>query len=328
MKKELNRFVKHVLLFIPVAMVSYILLICVWGEFAPRVLKKNLNNNTLLDGHMLTRLKEAKQTKNVDILFLGSSHAFRGFDTRIFNKHGIRSFNLGSSSQTPIQTRLLLERYLDSINPKLIVLEVYPVTFTLDGVESAVDIIENEETNIETIEMALKLKHVKLANTLIYAIYSDLIGNQDKVREEIRKGNDTYIPGGYVQKDLAYHSPGTAELYPKELDLNPDQLKAFEDVISIIDEHDIEMVLVQAPITQVNYKSFLNYDDFDELMENYGPYYNFNELMNLDDSLHFYDPDHLNSKGVSIFNEQLIRMIPEIKELSKTSHPKAAVSVL
>ena len=83
---------------------------------------------------MFTRLKEVKTVKNVDILFLGSSHTYRGFDTSIFHDCGYSAFNLGSSSQTPIQTLTLANRYLKQLNPKLVVLEVYPGNFTGDGV--------------------------------------------------------------------------------------------------------------------------------------------------------------------------------------------------
>lgn len=53
-------------------------------------------------GNSYTRLSEVEDIKNIDILFLGSSHTYRGFDTRIFSKYGYSTFNLGTTSQTPI----------------------------------------------------------------------------------------------------------------------------------------------------------------------------------------------------------------------------------
>ena len=63
---------------------GYSILILMWGEFSPteRNLKYSLGNN----GHSFLRFKEAKEKRNIDILFLGSSHAYHGFDTRIFEK--------------------------------------------------------------------------------------------------------------------------------------------------------------------------------------------------------------------------------------------------
>lgn len=44
-------------------------------------------------------------------------------------------------------------------------------------------------------------------------------------------------------------------------------------------------------------------------MSKYSSYYNFNERLILNDSLHFYDSNHLNQNGVELFNEELIKMV-------------------
>jgi hypothetical protein len=123
---------------------------------------------------MYTRISDLKKYKNVDILFLGSSRAYRVFDTRIYAKQGYYSFNLGSSSQTPIQTKLLMKRYLKQLNPKLIVYAVDPNAFS-DGVESAMDIIANDKNDRESLKMLAKINHLKVFNTLIYGYYKDYI---------------------------------------------------------------------------------------------------------------------------------------------------------
>ena len=107
----------------------------------PPFMAKNVRNCVGCYGHLFTRVKEAKETKNPDILFLGSSHAYRGLDPRIFAEEGITSFNLGSSSQTPINTQVLLHQYLDQIQPKMVIYEVYAGTLTSDGVESSLDLL-------------------------------------------------------------------------------------------------------------------------------------------------------------------------------------------
>ena len=78
-----------------------------------------LNNNLIYKqrgGHLHSRLLEINKHQNVDVLFLGSSHAYRGFDTRIFKESGIASFNLGSSSQAPVQSLLLLKNTSTTYN--------------------------------------------------------------------------------------------------------------------------------------------------------------------------------------------------------------------
>src|SRR5690554_458534 len=108
----MKRFCITLLVFFVFSFFLYVILLYTMGTFAPAIATPNILNKDIV-GHTETRLKEVKSFGDVDILFLGSSHAYRGFDTRIFKKAGFRSFNLGTSAQTPLQTQILLRRYLD-----------------------------------------------------------------------------------------------------------------------------------------------------------------------------------------------------------------------
>lgn len=305
----MKHFLKSVLFFIPFLIIAYTILIFVWGRFAPNIIKQNINYRIGSHGHMYSRLKEINTSSDIDILFLGSSHAYRGFDTRIFREQGLKGFNLGSSAQTPIQTRALLNKYLDLLNPRIIIYEVYPVTFSIDGVESSIDIIANDKNDFHSIKMALDLNHIIVYNTIIYGIIRDALNLNTSFIEQKKKDNDTYISGGYVEKDFSYYK--YVDYQKKEWDLNKDQFIAFDEVLSIIKERNIHLILVNAPITSSLYNSYTNNNTFDNIMNGYGDYYNFNTILSLNDSLHFYDTDHLNQNGVQIFNDKLIEIINE-----------------
>src|SRR3546814_19469806 len=88
-----------------------------------------------------------------------------GFDPRIFKEAGYKTVNLGSSSQSPVQTDFLVNEYIDSLNPKLIVYEVYPFVFSIDGVEPSTDVISNEFINWNMFVTIAKQHNVKLYNT-------------------------------------------------------------------------------------------------------------------------------------------------------------------
>jgi hypothetical protein len=304
----MKRFIKSLILFIPVVCISYILLICIWGEVMPGIFKKNLNYFRAGSyGGMMSRLQEVKTVKNVDILFLGSSHTYRGFDNRIFKKAGFNTFNLGSSSQSPMQTRLLLSRYLDQLNPSTIIYEVYPNSYTSDGIESSLDIIANDKNDLGSIKMAYKQNHIKIYNSLIYGFYRDFFNRNEGEKESRKNGSDTYVNGGFLQKDLTYFKHIK---YPtNSWDLNGKQFYEFEKILELIKKKNIKLILVQTPITPNLYNSFSNNNDFDKKMQSYGTYYNFNEMISLDDSLHFYDSHHLNQNGVNIFNAKLIDVL-------------------
>ncbi|MEC8273708.1 MAG: hypothetical protein VXZ76_02590 [Bacteroidota bacterium] len=294
-------FVKYSIAFLGFSIIIYFILIFLWGSVMPIWLNSNLIYKQR-GGHLYSRLSELNKYQNVDVLFLGSSHAYRGFDTRIFKQRGIHSFNLGSSSQAPVQSLLLLKKYIDNLQPKQIIFEVCPQSLSSDGIESALDIISNGKIDFQTIKMAIKLNHIKVYNTLIYSSIRQLLNLDKDFVEAQRIGKDTYISGGYVQRDnvqFEYKSPS-------EKSINPEQMMAFKELVNWVKSKDIELILVQAPVTTVEYNSYDDNVSFDKLMQDYSRYYNFNTLITLDDSLHFYDSHHLNQLGVETFNADLI----------------------
>lgn len=304
----MKKFLTQTGFFIPFAVLAYVVMLFAWAALAPHWLKSNLNYRIGSYGHMQTRMKEVKTSRDVDVLFLGSSHAYRGFDPRIFEERNLKTFNLGSSSQTPLQTRVLLKRYLSQLNPDYVIYEVYPETFSLDGVESSLDIIANDRNDRYSLDMAWEIQHPKTWNTLVYGAIRDWLNLNAAFTEPLSKDGDTYIPGGYVQSAMHYF--GNISHPKQNLVLNELQTKAFKDNVWLMKEAGAEVIMVYAPVTRSLYRSYEGSTGFDSLMENVGAYYNFNNLMQLDDSLHFYDAHHLNQIGVELFNRKLLEVIP------------------
>lgn len=276
----------------------------------PSFIKQNVNYKKGAPGYLYSRIKEIRTAKNTDLLFLGSSKAYRGFDPRIFEAAGYRSFNLGSSNQTPIQTYLLVKKYLTQINPKKVILEVNPQQFSNDGVESSLDLIANDTVTMATVKMAAAVNNIKTYNTLLYGLFRQVLGADKTFREDPVSEKDRYVKGGFVEREMEYfHSKN---FKPKELKIVPSQLEHLDQTLKYIKERGIEVILVQAPITASAYRSYLNNDEFDSTIESRKlPYWNFNELMQLDDSLDFYDSHHLNQNGVRLFNAKLIQLLKE-----------------
>jgi hypothetical protein len=303
----MSKFIIKIPIFLTFTVFFYVTLLFFWGNYAPSFLKTNINNYLGIGGHLYSRLSEAKNSKDIDILFLGSSHTYRGFDPRVFAQNGFRTFNLGSSSQTPIQTKILLNRYLEKLNPKAIVYEVYPETFMLDGVESSLDVISNDKNDLTSLVMALKTRNIKTYNTFLFALVNDIFNLNKFYNEPNRKGDDTYVQGGYVERKMGYFRNVTVE--KKKIILKQNQVECFLEIVSLIKKKNIRLVLVYAPITQTHYHSYTNNRYFDSVMNVHSLYYNFNKIMTLHDSLHFYDSHHLNQKGVELFNNKLIEIL-------------------
>jgi len=301
----MKRFIKHIFLFIGFLAIFYSLLLIVIGEIPGRKSHPNLVYKKQ-GGHLHSRLQEAQKINAVDVLFIGSSHAYRGFDPRIFEAHGKSSFNLGSSSQAPKQTYVLLQKFLPSIKAKHIIFEVCPVSFSSDGIESSLDIVSHSKSDRFSLFLVLQLQHLKVFNTFIYSTIRQWIGLEKEVVEESIIGKDHYISGGFVEKQTKGF---IAEVIHDPYDLNEAQLLAFRKIVDIVNLHNIELILVQAPVTDANYSNFSDHKTFDALMRSCADYYNFNEILDLEDSLYFYDSHHLNKAGVKVFNEELIRLL-------------------
>jgi len=316
----MNKFLKHILLFIPFAAFMYLVFIAIWGGFCPQFLKKNMLGRQGFH-YTYERLQEAKTTTDIDILFLGSSRAYRGFDTRIFEKVGFKTFNMGTSAQRFLQTEVLLKRYLPQMNPKLVVIELSFAAFISDdGIESALDIVANDTHHKYVWQMIMQYNDLSLYNTWLYAgVWSFFQKNrlnwgietfQKKLYAQM-KGADTYISGGYVEKELRYFKKFHYGNFT--LNFNEEMFDALERCLDVCRQNNVDVILVQAPYTQGFYQGIANLDYFDSKIISYNiPYYNFNHLMSLDDSLHFYDLIHLNQHGAELFSAKLAHDIDSL----------------
>ena len=303
------RFAKTITKFLAFSCLFYVLLVILWGElFAGANLKKNILYTREGSSLLHNMLREAEEVRNVDVLILGSSHAYRGFDIRIFEREGMKTFNLGSSNQTFIQTKALLEDYLDQINPKMVIFEVYPEIFEKDGVESAVDIASNKPLNKRVLNMVRQTNNIMVINSFIYASFKDITDPLFKFKGYSSSGDDLYISGGYVRKYSNQKFSLPEEQNQVHWQPREDQVQAFGECLDILEQRNIEVVLVYAPIPQTTYSEYKNKDEIKTFFENTRhTFLDYNKGVDLVDTLHFYDHEHLNHAGVEIFNNHLIQ---------------------
>lgn len=266
---------------------------------------KNVRSCVGCYGHLYSRVKDAEKIKNPDILFIGSSHSYRGFDTRVFQKHGIKAFNLGSSSQTPINSKVLLKQYLDKINPKMVVIEAYAGTISADGVESSLDLLSNNKIDINAFNMALEVNKFQTYNTLLYGYFRQVFGLNKNFEEAQVQNESTYIKGGGYVESKFKKNPLKEEPVEK-WNINPKQIAVLKENIDYLKSKNISYIIVQAPITEKLYKSKTNNKEVDSLLSTFGNYKNFQGEIKLNDTLDFYDSNHLNQEAVVRFNEKFI----------------------
>lgn len=307
--KGIRHFVGRTLLFALVACVGYILLLCLFGDLG---WARTGNFKAGNQGHIFTRMKEAREYHDIDVLFLGSSHCYRTFDTRFYEANGIHCYNLGSSNQSPIQTRVLLDAYLDSLHPKFVVFEVHDDIMRNDGVESAVDMLINVPITAEASKMAWGLKNMKVLNTWAYSLYNQKVMHRlDNFVEDSVIFNFRHVRGGFLENDSCNFVK--RNYARKDLTIQPKQLKALKQCLAMLDERNIPYLLVETQDALQYRKSVKNHEWFEKQMSALGPYYY--EVLPLVDTLHFFDSYHFNKEGVRIFNEHFINILS--KQLDK-----------
>lgn len=297
-----GRFIR----FVAFASVAYPVLFLVLVNVLPGDHLRNLRYPLAGYGHLLTRMREANEHAPVDVVFIGSSHAYRGFDPRIWAARGFTSFNLGSSSQTPIQSDLMVREHLPALRPRLVVYEVHPGPFKSDGLESALDFIANRGVDLATIRMAASVPDAAVLNAVILRAWRQLNDGEVSVQEPRIRNHDTYIDGGFVERRTTRFGRNDAEI-SRETRLRGKQVRAFMRSVRFLKQHGFRVVLVEAPVTSTLYEHMReSHEEFEVIMRSQADFIDMNGRVELVDSLHFYSPGHLNQLGVERFNRALI----------------------
>lgn len=167
------------------------------GDFT---LLQMLSGNLVAPGgryQSLRRFREAETRGKVDIVFFGSSHAYRAFDPRLFEEAGYRSMNLGSMNQTPMNSLALADRYLPALSPSIVIFELFYPTLAGDGLESCRDLTVNTSWSWTTMKMSFETWNLG-AMTFAASKGFGLAGNESHATQAEIPG-ETYIPGGYCE---------------------------------------------------------------------------------------------------------------------------------
>ncbi len=287
-------------------------------------------------GHSGLRLAEADTAVAPQLLFIGSSHCYRTFDTRCFDTAGIRCFNLGSSNQTPRQSLALLQRYLDRWHPRLVLFEVHPDIMENSGDEAACDLLSNTRLDRPMLTMALRQCNLRVFNTMVCAaidqwLHGGVVLPQKNVLSVATSAGDTnvvagfhYVRGGFVELPPFCYRPKplpTTVIQPRS-----DQLAALADCLQLLNQKGVPYLLIEVPSTRQRYASYSNHADFERVMIELAgqgrgtggatvapKYINLNDdpylRIRLDDTVAFFDDDHLNQLGVNVICQYLLSCI-------------------
>lgn len=293
----MKRFVHNVALFSLVALLGVAAGISLLGGTG---LLRNVKYHLGMWDYTYTKMHEVAEYKDVDVLFLGSSHCYRTFDTRFYAARGLRTFNLGTSNQTPLQTLMLLRLYLDSLSPRLVVIEVHPDLMCNDGVESSIYLANNMMPSYELAQMSFSTHNLKSVLSMFYsAVRNTLWGEFSSFSEPLFDEENEYVPGGFVERKGGCYQPEPHQVVP--IEIKDCQLDALRESVSLLRERGVPCLLVEVPGTETLQKAYEGHEEFVKQMQLIGNYYS-PRPEGLCDTLHFYDDEHLNQRGVELYN--------------------------
>lgn len=248
-------------------------------------------------GHTIFRIPEFVELEHTPtLLTLGSSTCYRGIDPRPFANRTIDAFNLCSSSQSFFNSEFLLDWSLDhSKKPKTLLMDVYPQSWNLSGMESARDLTINNDLAFEGAFQRMAWNTLDI-QTVLKASYFG-IKRLARPHGILPRTGDVYISGGFSFSNNAIMDSEP----PCETDtvsLSRKQGRAFERIRQTCEEEGIQLLLVNPP--QLCEEVF----EKPEVMEGL-PWIEGNDWPLAKVDTLYYDDHHLRGVGAELYSEWL-----------------------
>jgi hypothetical protein len=261
-------------------------------------------------GNTYRALHDINSGQKYDVLVLGGSHVYRGYDPRIFAKQGLQLYNLGTSNQTISNTYFISKEYLHTNTAKLVLLDFYDEGFLENGLEfeSALNLIPNfRESNKVPLEMAFALYDFRLLN-----VYWLRLLNYSK--QPININEKQYVYNGYCERTDSIKEAIT-------MDKIPDKVERIK--CHFLEKFLQRMLALKLPVVAVNYPNpWLDYQPRHQqfyntiapIFKHYKiPVLDYAYRLKIDSKNHYYDYTHLNQAGVTLFNEQLLKDLRQLQ---------------
>ena len=235
-----------------------------------------------------------------DAIVLGSSHAYRGYDPRIFEQAGVSVFNAGTSAQNAKGSLVLYNEYLRD-RADVFILDVYDPVFELEGTESNMRLIQNVPTNAAAFALVKQEVKMYTLNALVVRLASL------HVKDEAP--NNDYVKNGFCEKKGILYA--VEPLNDSVFDANEEMFLAFERMVKQMQADGKRIVLCSHPLPQS--PGLRNYHDkflarFSPLIERLGvPYIDLTYYTEGFGINEFADLSHLNQQGVELYNRLLLR---------------------
>lgn len=281
------------------------------------------------------RIKSCKQLdkyytlKNdtVDVLFVGSSHAYRNINPAVFyEQDGIASYVLGTASQPIWNSYYYMVEALKTQNPKLIVLDCYKITVDKVYADSAITVkalsgMHYSPNRIDAVKASVENPKEWIEYFIGLPMYHSRYQEVTAADYGRNYGNQYYK---YFLGFLPIDVP-VEEMVPNLGDVTqkkeiPEKNKQYLDkCIELAKKNDIEILLVVTPYCENAGQGQEYYNTLAEYLQKKGvPFINGNLLyteLQLDGQTDFGKGNHLSHTGADKYSAFLSTYLKEHYEL-------------
>lgn len=271
--------------------------------------------------YSLTKFYELEED-TVDVLFLGSSHAFENVNTgTLWDEYGMSSYVLAGSLQPMWNTYFYLKEALKTQTPELIVLEAFTTKLRVDYSEDS-RIIKNtygmkwSKDKVEAIKVSAPEERwgdFFLDYAQYHTRYREL-GKHDFYENQGNLLFNNWKGFGCNMATVSYDRPDVSEVFERR-DMTEKTEEYYRKTIELALENEIPILVVLSPYAGIDEEDQQLFNTVEDITEEYGvEFINYNFLydeLGLDFSTDIADQDHLNYKGSQKFTFVLGKDITE-----------------
>ncbi len=308
-------FLKKLLLFAFSAFAIYILLLGTLYFIrignVPMIFRTT-QGNVFKGGLTYKKFQDFDKNKKYDIIVLGSSHAYRGYDPQIFDSYGYDIYNLGSSAQGILASYIIARHFIKKENCNTVIIDLYDRIFKINSIESLSDITQNVSSDKAALDLCLHSKDLRAINMITLRMFNKMDPPLNKDTSDIDRGfqaskSQLILPG--VPKDVDYVT-------------NEKTLAYFAKLIHYLHHEGLQVILAEHPLPAVytipdfKHEAFIR--DIRKITDQYQiPWYDLMKDSTMSGIQYYADENHLNYRGVIKYNHKLIGLMQQEGILKK-----------
>lgn len=272
------------------------------------------------EGNYISTIKELYETprNTMELVFVGSSHAYGGFDPNYFwTEYGIPAFNMCCSGQDKDSSYHQLKELLKTQKPKVVVVEAYGFLFEKQ------EHIGNAYRNMLSMDLSknsneLIRKYVDKEEQEDYLLRWPIV--HTRYRELTKYDYTDYEPGIYGRGfTYSFHIEPVGFDYnifynPEPTEISEHNKKWIDEMKELSKEYDFDLVFVEVPSDVTDEQQMILNGCEAYLTENDIPYLDLNKFManvGIDPANDFIDFNHVNYGGAQKVTEYVAEYLLE-----------------